>query len=401
MNESTPSAQRIHIGFFGCTNAGKSSLINAIAGQEVSIVSNVKGTTTDPVRKAMELLPLGAVMLFDTAGLDDESPLGLQRTAKTYEILRHTDLAVLVVDAVKGITEADRKLEEKLRQEKIPYGIAFNKWDLNPVESTLPEHAVAVSAESGFNIPLLKRLICTIYLESKGKQAEQPLLGDLITKESIVILVTPIDESAPKGRMILPQVQSIRAILDVFAVCITVQPDQLPFLLNQLKNQPDLVITDSQVFSTVKDMIPKEVPLTSFSILFARYKGILEQALEGIQALDKLRDGDCVLIAEGCTHHRQCGDIGTVKLPEWISEYTGRNLNFTFSSGNEFPEDLSPFALAVHCGGCMLNVREMQHRRLSAQKQNIPFTNYGILIAAVNGILNRSISALGIPASER
>lgn len=401
MNESTPNAQRIHIGFFGCTNAGKSSLINAIAGQEVSIVSDVKGTTTDPVRKAMELLPLGAVMLFDTAGLDDESPLGLLRSAKTYEILRHTDLAVLVVDAVKGITEADRKLEEKLRQEGIPYVIAFNKWDLNPVEKNLPEHAAAVSAGSGFNISLLKRLICTVYLESKGKQAEQPLLGDLITKESIVILVTPIDESAPKGRMILPQVQSIRAILDAFAVCITVQPDQLPFLLNQLKRPPDLVITDSQVFSTVKDMIPEDVPLTSFSILFARYKGILEQALDGIHALDKLRDGDCVLIAEGCTHHRQCGDIGTVKLPKWISEYTGRQLNFTFSSGNEFPEDLSPFALSVHCGGCMLNIREMQYRRLSAQKQNIPFTNYGILIAAVNGILNRSIAALGIPTSER
>ncbi len=394
MNESTPSAQRIHIGFFGCTNAGKSSLINAIAGQEVSIVSDVKGTTTDPVRKTMELLPLGPVMLFDTAGLDDESPLGKQRTAKTYEILRHTDLAVVVLDETAKITDAHHELLTAIKQNHIPHILVYNKCDLAESSHQLTDYAIRVGAKRGWGIDELKKRICAVYLESKSTQTEQPLLGDLITRENVVILVTPIDESAPKGRMILPQVQSIRAVLDAFAVCITVQPEQLPFLLNQLKCPPDLVITDSQVFSAVKEMIPQEIPLTSFSILFARYKGILNQALEGIHALDTLKNGDHVLIAEGCTHHRQCGDIGSVKLPKWISDYTGKQLHFEFSSGNEFPDDLSRFSLVVHCGGCMLNVREMQYRRTSAQKQNVPFTNYGVLIAAVNGILNRSVSAL-------
>lgn len=399
MNETnfnhTPGAQRIHIGFFGCTNAGKSSLINAIAGQDVSIVSHVKGTTTDPVRKAMELLPLGAVLLFDTAGLDDTSTLGIQRTAKTYEILRHTDLAVWVVDASAGMTHFDRQLEEKLKQSRIPYVTVFNKWDLIHGESTLPESVIPVSAKSGFNIDALKKRICTVYLESQDVHPEQPLLSDLIARESIVVLVTPIDEAAPKGRMILPQAQTIRAVLDAFAVCITVQPQQLPMLFQLLKRPPDLVITDSQVFSEVKDIVPEEIPLTSFSILFARYKGVLRQALDGIRALDALRDGDHVLIAEGCTHHRQCNDIGTVKLPKWISDYTGKRLHFSFSSGNAFPENLSGIALVVHCGGCMLNAREIQYRRMAAQAQGVPFTNYGMLIAAVNGILSRSLSCFG------
>lgn len=396
MNEQnlnqTPSSERIHIGFFGCTNAGKSSLINAIAGQRVSIVSEIKGTTTDPVRKTMELLPLGPVMLFDTAGLDDDSALGKQRTAKTYEILRHTDIAVMVMDASAEESDADRKLLDMLKQNRIPYVIAHNKCDLARIPQTLSDNEIAVSAKSGFHIEQLKKLICTVYLENKAAQKEQPLLSDIVGKDNIVILVTPIDESAPKGRMILPQVQSIRAVLDAFAVCITVQPEQLPFFLNQLKRPPDLVITDSQVFGLVKGMIPEEIPLTSFSILFARYKGILDQALEGVHALDTLKNEDHVLIAEGCTHHRQCGDIGSVKLPNWISEYTGRQLHFEFSSGNEFPEDLSRFALVVHCGGCMLNTREMQYRRRNAQAQKIPFTNFGTLIAAVNGILKRSIA---------
>ncbi|MBQ8687467.1 MAG: [Ruminococcus sp.] len=382
-----PSSERIHIGFFGCTNAGKSSLINAIAAQEVSIVSDIKGTTTDPVRKAMELLPLGAVMLFDTAGLDDTSGLGRKRTAKTYEILRHTDIAVLVIDAFAGESDADRTLREVLEQKRIPYVIVYNKCDLAKAPQMLPDNAVAVSAKKRSHIEQLKKQICAVYLESKAAHKEQPLLSDIVRENQIVVLVTPIDASAPRGRMILPQVQSIRAVLDAFAVCITVQPQQLPLLLGQLKRPPDLVITDSQVFGQVKDMIPAEISLTSFSILFARYKGVLTQALEGIRRLEHLKDGDRVLIAEGCTHHRQCGDIGTVKLPGWISEYTGKKLDFSFSSGNEFPENLSGFALVVHCGGCMLNAREMQFRRHSAQAQHIPFTNFGTLIAAVNGIL--------------
>jgi [FeFe] hydrogenase H-cluster maturation GTPase HydF len=388
---AAPSAQRIHIGFFGCRNAGKSSLVNAIAGQDVSIVSAVKGTTTDPVRKAMELLPLGAVLLLDTAGLDDPDTLGALRTEKTYEILRHTDVAVLVIDATVGMTEPDHRLLETLQQRQIPFVLAFNKCEGNLWKDTLPAHGIAVSAKTGFHIDALKEQICNVYQSSLPVQQTQPLLADLVSREQVVLLVTPIDAAAPKGRMILPQVQTIRAILDAFAICITVQPDTLPAALRLLRRPPDLVITDSQAFSQIHTVIPEEIPLTSFSILFARYKGVLQQAVEDVQALQSLRDHAHILIAEGCTHHRQCNDIGTVKLPDWIRTYTGKTLSFSFCSGNTFPADVSAFDLVVHCGGCMLNEREVQYRRQLARQQGVPFTNYGTLIAAVNGILDRSV----------
>lgn len=386
---NTPASERIHIGFFGKVNSGKSSLMNAVASQDISIVSDVKGTTTDPVRKSMELLPLGSVMLYDTAGYEDDSAAGELRIKKTLEILRKTDIAVLVSDSGDFSESTDREFINEFERLNIPYVLVHSKADLYKTKRDYKENEIAVSAKTGAGLEELKKLICSIYLNSREDGKPLSLTEGLAGKESLVVLVTPIDASAPKGRLILPQVQTLRSLLDSFAITVTVQLSELQGALKLLNRAPDLVITDSQVFSYVKDIVPESVPLTSFSILFARYKGILTQALEGIEKLKSLNDGDTVLIAEGCTHHRQCGDIGRDKLPLWINKFTGKNIFYEFTSGGEFPKDTSKYSLIVHCGGCMLNNREMEYRRLSAKTQGTPFTNFGILIAAVNGILER------------
>lgn len=385
----TPRANRVHIGFFGRRNAGKSSLINAVSGQTVSVVSPVLGTTTDTVEKAMELLPIGAVVLVDTPGMDDSGSLGELRIQQAKRAVTHTDIAVLVIDASVGITEADRAILQLLKQQNIPVLQAWNKCDL---AQSIPADGVPVSALTGQGIDALKTQLGTFY----QKHAAQPrsLFGSLLKKEDLVILVTPIDESAPKGRMILPQVQAIREILDRTAVCLVTQTDQLAHTLSLLKQPPRLVITDSQAFEQIKQIVPEEIMLTSFSILFARFKGVLTPAIQAAQALEVLPAGSRILISEGCTHHRQCNDIGTVKLPKWIQSYTKKTFQFDFSSGNSFPEDLSPYQLIVHCGGCMLNQREMESRAARAVSQGVPYTNYGVLIAYLNGILKRSLSFL-------
>ena len=384
---STPSGERVHIGFFGMRNAGKSSVVNAVTGQALSIVSDVKGTTTDPVQKAMELLPLGPVVIIDTPGLDDEGELGAKRVQRARQALNKCDVAVLVVDAAVGMQAADRALLRDMEQKDVAHLVVFNKTDLAPPPET-GAHTLAVSAKTGDGIRALKERIAAL----ADRPDEKRVIGDLLTGEDLVVLVTPIDASAPKGRMILPQVQTIRDVLDSEASCVVTQPEQLTGVLHALKAPPKLVVTDSQAFHIVKDLVPEDIPLTSFSILFARYKGILETAVDGVRHIAALRDGDTVLISEGCTHHRQCEDIGTVKLPRWLGEMTGRALNFAFTSGREFPEDLSPYALIVHCGGCMLNEREMRYRRKCAEDQGVPFTNYGTLIAHRTGILRRSLS---------
>lgn len=395
MNE-TQSSERINIGFFGAVNSGKSSLMNAITAQETSIVSDIKGTTTDPVHKAMELLPLGAVMFYDTAGFDDKSSAADLRLRKTYEILRKTDLAVLVVDIISGIGSSDKAMIEEFNKRSIPYVIAYNKADLlNSQNFNKYEfNEINVSAKTNYAIDELKKLICSVYLKSleSYKRPYTSITDELVKKKDIIILVTPIDNSAPKGRLILPQVQTLRSLLDSFAVTITVQPSELETALNILNCKPNLIITDSQVFSYVKNVVPENIPITSFSILFARYKGILPQAMEGIKALKALNDNEYMLISEGCTHHRQCGDIARDKLPKWIENFTGKKLLFEFTSGETFPENIKKYSLIVHCGGCMLSSREMSYRMLSAKSQGVPFTNYGILIAAVNGILEKSTS---------
>lgn len=386
---NTPASERIHIGFFGKVNSGKSSLMNAVASQDISIVSDIKGTTTDPVRKSMELLPLGSVMLYDTAGYEDDSAAGELRIKKTLEILRKTDIAVLVSDSGDFSESTDREFINEFERLNIPYVLVHSKADLYKTKWDYKENEISVSAKTGAGLEELKKLICSIYLNSREDGKPLSLTEGLAGKESLVVLVTPIDASAPKGRLILPQVQTLRSLLDSFAITVTVQLSELQGALKLLNRAPDLVITDSQVFSYVKDIVAESVPLTSFSILFARYKGILTQALEGIEKLKSLNDGDTVLIAEGCTHHRQCGDIGRDKLPLWINKFTGKNIFYEFTSGGEFPKDTSKYSLIVHCGGCMLNNREMEYRRLSAKTQGTPFTNFGILIAAVNGILER------------
>ncbi|MDE6020571.1 MAG: [FeFe] hydrogenase H-cluster maturation GTPase HydF [Ruminococcus sp.] len=390
---NTSSVERINISFFGAVNSGKSSLMNAITAQEISIVSDIKGTTTDPVRKAVELLPIGAVMLYDTAGFDDESPASELRMKKTKEILRITDLAVLVTDITSEMSNSDNDMLEAFKQQGIPYIIVHSKADLNQQKKIYPYGEAAVSSKTGSGIEELKELICSVYLKSldENKPLYKNVTDGLAAHKSVVILVTPIDASAPKGRLILPQVQTIRSLLDSFAVTMTVQPSELSTALEILCRKPDLVITDSQAFSYVKDIVPNDVPLTSFSILFARYKGMLPQVLEGIRSLKYVNDGECILISEGCTHHRQCGDIARDKLPLWIENFTKKKLNFEFTSGGTFPEDLRKYALIVHCGGCMLSSREIDYRRRLAKSQGIPFTNYGILISAINGMLERSI----------
>ena len=383
---NTPSSERIHIGIFGSRNAGKSSLINALTAQNIAIVSDVLGTTTDPVFKAMELLPLGPVVIIDTPGLDDEGELGKMRIKKALEVLDKTDIAVLVVDTLKGMEETDKELIEKFKEKNIPYVIAFNKSDLS--EDKKPEENVLyVSAKTGKNIDALKEKIALL----KPQNEEKRLVADLIGAGDIVVLVTPIDESAPKGRLILPQQQTIRDILDSGAISVVCREHELEATLSALSKAPALVITDSQAFKLVDSIVPSTIALTSFSILFARKKGDLKTLSDGAEAIQKLKDGDTVLLCEGCTHHRQCGDIGTVKLPNWIKKFTRKDLNFEFTSGTEFPEDLSKYALIIHCGGCMLNEKAVKARMEKAKMQNVPITNYGTAIAFVNGILKRSI----------
>lgn len=388
---TTPSADRVHIGIFGKRNAGKSSIINAITGQDLAIVSDIKGTTTDPVLKSMELLPLGPVVIIDTPGLDDSGELGTLRIQKAYQILNKTDIAVLVVDASVGMTTEDVDILQRIKEKEIPYVVVFNKADLTTVSTEdLPADTknISVSTVTGEHIYELKELIASLAPdEDKGRR----IVGDLIQPSDFIVLVVPIDSAAPKGRLILPQQQTIRDILDSDATAIVVKETGLKDTLAQMGKTPSLVITDSQAFEQVSADVPPEIPLTSFSILFARYKGNLETVVHGAKALDTLNDGDTILISEGCTHHRQCDDIGTVKLPRWVRQHTGKNLEFAFTSGTEFPTDLSKYQLIIHCGGCMINEREMKYRLRCAKDQGIPITNYGIAIAHMKGILARSI----------
>lgn len=388
---ATPSADRIHIGIFGRRNAGKSSIINALTGQNLAIVSDIKGTTTDPVLKAMELLPLGPVVFIDTPGLDDKGTLGELRIQKARQMLNKSDIALLIIDSTVGMTDTDQEILSLIQKKEIPYLIVYNKCDLTSHSHTLPtpdENRIFVSAASGLHISELKEQIAAIV--PKETQSRR-IIGDLITPGSLIVLVVPIDASAPKGRLILPQQQTIRDILDTEATAVVVTDTALSDTLTKLGSLVSLVVTDSQVFQKIAAIVPPEIPLTSFSILFARYKGNLKTVVHGAQMLDHLQDNDRILISEGCTHHRQCEDIGTVKLPRWLQNYTKKELRFTFTSGAEFPTDLSPYRMIIHCGGCMLNEREMKYRLRCAKDSGIPITNYGTAIAHMQGILERSI----------
>ena len=396
MNQ-TPASERVHISFFGKRNAGKSSVINAVTGQDLAIVSSVMGTTTDPVYKTMELLPLGPVMVIDTPGIDDEGELGALRIRKSYQVLNKTDIAILIIDSTAGKGEEELELIHRFHKKGIPYLIVYNKIDLLSTEKikdlamSVRAEEVLVSASDGMNIQELKEKIASLKPEDTHKY---PLIQDLIKPLDLVILVVPIDKAAPKGRLILPQQQTIRDILERGALSLVVRDTELKSTLDHFLAQgvcPKLVVTDSQAFARVSKAVPENITLTSFSILFSRYKGELEIQLKGIAALSSIEDGDRILIAEGCTHHRQCGDIGTCKMPEWIRNYTGKKPVFEFTSGTEFPDDVSSYKMVVHCGGCMLNEREMKYRIACCQDQGVPITNYGILIAQVTGILKRSL----------
>ena len=393
----TPASERVHISFFGKRNAGKSSVINAVTGQDLAIVSSVMGTTTDPVYKTMELLPLGPVMVIDTPGIDDKGELGALRVRKSYQVLNKTDIAILVIDSTAGKGEEELELIHRFHKKGIPYLIVYNKIDLLSTEKikdlamSVRAEEVLVSASDGMNIQELKEKIASLKPEDTHKY---PLIQDLIEPLDLVILVVPIDKAAPKGRLILPQQQTIRDILERGALSLVVRDTELKSTLDHFLAQgvcPKLVVTDSQAFARVSKAVPENITLTSFSILFSRYKGELEIQLKGIAALSSIEDGDRILIAEGCTHHRQCGDIGTCKMPEWIRNYTGKKPVFEFTSGTEFPDDVSSYKMVVHCGGCMLNEREMKYRIACCQDQGVPITNYGILIAQVTGILKRSL----------
>lgn len=393
----TPAANRVHIGFFGRRNAGKSSIVNAVTGQEVALVSEVKGTTTDPVSKAMELLPMGPVMIIDTPGFDDEGTLGAERVRRTKQVLNRTDVAVLVVDATVGLMDCDREMLGLFAEKEIPYMVAYNKADLLPNNEKAPQDGAFVSALTGRGITEFKDRLAVL---AKTEDTKLQIVGDLISPSDFVVLVTPIDEAAPKGRLILPQQQTIRDVLEADATAIVVREFELRETLKTLGKKPAMVITDSQVFAKVSADTPEDVQLTSFSILMARYKGWLDSAVHGVAAIDKLQDGDKVLIAEGCTHHRQCDDIGSVKIPRWLKAHTGKDLVFKTSSGQGFPDDLSPYALIIHCGGCMLTERELRYRVKCAADQNIPFTNYGTVIAAMQGILHRALAPFPSLLSE-
>ncbi len=390
---STPSANRVHIGFFGRRNAGKSSLVNAITGQELAVVSDVKGTTTDPVQKAMELLPLGPLVIIDTPGFDDEGDLGEKRVQRTKRILNRVDIAVLVVDGTQGMTQWEEALLALFRGKELPYVIAYNK--LDAVTAPGKVDGLWVSAETGAGVQELKERIAALLAGGEKKH----IVSDLLRPGDKVVLVTPIDESAPKGRLILPQQQTIRDVLEAGAMCMVTKETELSPCLEALKAAPAMVITDSQVFPLASKLTPESIPLTSFSILMARYKGFLDTAVRGAAALDGLRAGDRVLICEGCTHHRQCNDIGTVKIPRWLRQHTGAEIQIDTTSGSDFPEDLTAYKAVIHCGGCMLNEREVRWRMRCAQDQGVPFTNYGIAIAKMTGVLKRSLSVF--PALQK
>lgn len=396
MNQ-TPASERVHIGFFGRRNAGKSSVMNAVTGQDLAVVSDVRGTTTDPVYKSMELLPLGPVVMMDTPGIDDEGELGALRVRKSYQVLNKTDAAVLVIDGGVGVTPEDKALLKRIREKKIPYVIAVNKKELaapDALEKIVDElssedgEIIAVSVATGEGIDELKEQIAAA---ADTEEPERYIVRDLLKPSDMAVLVVPIDKAAPKGRLILPQQQTIRDILEADAVSVVVKETELKNVLGQFQNKPKMVITDSQAFEKVAADTPEDILLTSFSILFARYKGDLAAVVKGVTALDTLEDGDAILISEGCTHHRQCDDIGTVKLPRWIREYTGKEIRIETTSGTEFPDDLTKYKMIVHCGGCMLNEREMKYRLKCAEDQGVPMTNYGITIAYMKGILKRSV----------
>ena len=416
---ATPAGERVHIGLFGKRNAGKSSLINALTGQKLAVVADVPGTTTDPVLKAMELLPLGPVLMMDTAGIDDTGELGQLRVQKSLQVLNKTDIAILVIDSTSGITEKDLKMLQRIQDKELSCVVVFTKADVAKqntdnisdaktaelflqnetqenaalekkkklIPSSIPQ--ISVSSTTGKHIKELKELLAHLVPQ---KKAPFPICADLLQAEDQVLLVTPIDSAAPKGRLILPQQQTIRDIIDRDAVAVITKENHVSSALKNMKKPPAMVITDSQAFGKVNQAVPQEIKLTSFSILMARHKGNLEQAVLGIAALKQLKDGDRILISEGCTHHRQCGDIGTEKLPKWIRDFTGKQFSFSWTSGTEFPADLSPYRLIIHCGGCMLNEREMQYRYRCAADQNVPMTNYGLCIAYIHGILKRSLS---------
>ena len=385
----TPKSDRIHIGIFGRRNAGKSSIINAITSQNLAVVSKVKGTTTDPVQKAMELLPLGPVMIIDTPGIDDEGELGKMRVEKSYQVLNKTDIALLVVDGNEGLTQCDKDLIEEIKKRKLPYLIILNKSDEVCNRYDI-ENSIWVSAETKENIWELKERISKLV---PNENMTLKIIGDLLDPEDIVVLVVPIDSAAPKGRLILPQQQTIRDVLEAGAISVVTRDTELPQTLKALGKKPKIVVTDSQAFGRVKNDVPEDILLTSFSILFARYKGDLGEQIKAVKAIDSLKDGDYGLISEGCSHHRQCDDIGTVKIPRWLKEHSGKKINYEFSSGTEFPRDLSKYKAVIHCGGCTLNEKEMKHRIAVAKEQNVPITNYGIFIAYTQGILKRSLQA--------
>ncbi len=387
LNDTTNS-ERVHIGFFGMRNAGKSSLVNAVTGQDVAVVSDVKGTTTDPVRKAMELLPLGPVLIIDTPGLDDEGALGALRIQKTQAILAQTDIAVLVVDAVGGLSQQDKELIDQFEARKLPYLVVWNKVDLLEKQPVCKNNEVCISTVTGAGVHTLKEMLGAL---SGQSGTEKRIVADLLEAGDVVVLVIPIDAAAPKGRLILPQQQTIRDILDAGCTVVSCRDTELAQTLAALRQKPKLVITDSQAFGRVSKEVPADILLTSFSILFARYKGELIPLVQGAAKLSALKAGDRILISEGCTHHRQCGDIGTVKLPKWIEQFSGIQPDHVFTSGNTFSEDLTQYALVVHCGGCMLNEKEMKHRIEAAQKAGVPIVNYGIAIAQMHGILKRSL----------
>jgi [FeFe] hydrogenase H-cluster maturation GTPase HydF len=393
----TPSGERVHIGIFGRRNAGKSSLLNAITGQSLAVVSEIAGTTTDPVKKSMEILPIGPVLLIDTPGIDDAGELGEKRVEKTRETLRGTDAAILAVDAGRGKNGDDEELLRLFEQNGVPHIVVYNKCDLIDQRSPLSENEMYVSAATGENIPSLKEKIARVVRAGDEKLR---IVADLLSPADFVVLVVPIDKAAPKGRLILPQQQTIRDILEADAAAVVVKEYELRETLENLGKRPRMVITDSQVFAKVSADTPPDIPLTSFSILMARYKGSLDAAVLGARALDDVSDGDKILIAEGCTHHRQCDDIGTVKLPRWIRQFTGKKPDFVFASGGEFPADLSPYILVVHCGACMLNEREVKYRHRETAAQDVPITNFGILIAHMQGILKRSVSLFPHLAAE-
>ena len=386
---ATPSGERVHIAFFGRRNAGKSSLVNAFTGQSLAIVSDVKGTTTDPVSKAMELLPLGPVQIIDTPGIDDVGELGALRVEKTKQVLRKTDLAIVVLDATAPMDQADQALLALIKARELPHILAFNKADLLETVPESQENTIYVSAKTGYHIHELKELAASL---AQAAVQERPLVRDLLDPGDTAVLVVPIDKSAPKGRLILPQQQVIRDVLEAGASALVCRDTELSQTLAALAAPPKIVITDSQVFGKVDKLVPPAVPLTSFSILMARYKGDLPLTVAGVAALKTLREGEKVLIAEGCTHHRQCEDIGTVKIPKWLEGYTGKKFQYAFTSGGEFPEDLSSYALVIHCGGCTLNPKEMAARQRLAKEQQVPITNYGVLIAALHGILPRALA---------